>query len=192
MTPLPFSCLDLHLCSITCIVLYLNTLTISLLWISIYLRAPLATLSALPSSNLYKALIHFRHFYCACTLSSPLFSSYRHSLSSVPKSSCNWEGAKPQTTKPSPPHNTGNTEGDALPNAQNRSEENKITAHSWTLLPNCLTCGRKACRWIRGRRLWAQRIFLLSVSNPDINLQSSLSVHAWAFLQCRFSRPIEI
>lgn len=108
----------------------------------------------------------------------------------MPKSSCNWEGAKPQTAKPSPPHNTGNTEGDALPNAQNRSEENKITAHSWTLLPNCLTCGRKACRWIRGRRLWAQRIFLLSVSNPDINLQSSLPVHAWAFLQCWFSQPI--
>lgn len=139
-----------------------------------------------------KALYHFRHFYCACTLlSSPLFSSYRHSLPSVPKSTCNWEGAKPQTTKPSPPHNAGNTERDTLPNAQNCSEENKITACSWTLLPNCLTCGREACRWIPGRWLWAHRIFLLSVFfNLDINLQRSMPVHTWVFLQWWFSRLI--
>lgn len=105
--------------------------------------------------------------YSFTPLSSPLFPFYRHSVSSASKSACSWKGARPQTTKPSPAHIAGNTEGETLPNAQNCSDENKLAAQSRTQIPSSPTCGFKTDRRMPGRRLWAQRIFLLSVFNIE-------------------------
>lgn len=153
--------------------LHPNTLTISLLWTIACLRicpetpySPfLEKQSPIPSDAFY---------YTFTPLSSLLFSSCRHSVPSVPKPTCNWEEARPQTTKPSPPHNAGSTEGEPLPNAQNCSDENKLTAQSRTQVPSSLTCALTTDRRIPGRWLRAQRVFLLSV----LSLQSSMSGNA--------------
>lgn len=64
---------------------------------------------------------------------SLLFPSFRHSVPSVPKSTCSWEGARLQTTNP--PLNVGNMEGETCSGAQNCSNKNKLAAQLWTRVP---------------------------------------------------------
>lgn len=129
-----------------------------------------------------KSLLSLILFYFPVTiLSLPFFPSCRLTISSVPKSCCNWEGARSETAKPSPPHNAGSTEGGSLPNAQNCSDENKLTSQSWTQIPSSSTWGCEADRRISGGWFGAPNIFSLSGLIKKKSLQSSMSINAVIF-----------
>lgn len=168
-----------------------NTSPMSLLWTSAppsqnsHLIPPLVwVLQRITPYTFLTSAVLSLHF------SSPLFPSCRRSVSSVPKSSCNWEGARSKTTKPSPPHKAGSTEGEIVPSAQNCSDESTLAAQSRTQIPSSYTCGCKADKRIsEGWWSWAQTVFILSVFfwYRKTSLQSSMSVKClFIFLFCCF------